>query len=234
MAKAKAPPWVKDPPKVEPVPPKEEIKIVAETVKIEEPVKSESVVPPPVAEEPRHEPFHWRRAMRLLLARIKYWLWQIFAKGVLGLIYIAVISEGLRLLVPALGQKLYKLPIPGAVLLEDDEVGHRLDLAHGFSIFLLLGVFYLWGELLRFWLRPGEEAGEGWDSENYQTLITALGVAILGADGCLFYFSVSQMDWSGGSFSLTALLATVAYLAVLVLASFTSLKLSQKVIQLSE
>jgi hypothetical protein len=250
--KAKAPPWVKDPPKVEPVAePQPAIKMIVEQVKIkplpkeeiaQEPVKTElkvepvvepvtPAVPIPVMEA---KPFSWRRAMRLFFARIKYWLWQILAKGILGLIYIAVISEGLRLLVPALGQKVYKLPIPGAYMLEDDEVGHRLDLAHGFAIFLLLGVFYLWAELLKFWLRPGEESDEGWDSDNYRRLITALGIVILGADGCLFYFSVSQMDWSGGQFSVTALLATVAYLAVLVLASFTSLKLSQKVIDLSE
>jgi hypothetical protein len=171
-----------------------------------------------------------RRSWAILRAIAAYWAWQLGTKVLMGVIYIAVISEGLRLLVPSLGQKLYKLPIPGAVLLEEDEVGHRIDLAHCLALFLLLGVFYLWVELLRFWLRPGEEVEEGWDADKYRQLITVLGVVILGADGCLFYFSVAQMDWSGGEFSLIALLATAAYLAVLILTSFLSLKLKQKVI----
>src|SRR4051794_21235391 len=107
---AKAPPWIKNPPNVEPEPqpaikmiveqvrikpifdpPKEEIKIAEkpapEPVKIatEQPVKPEPAVPVMEA-----KPFRWRHTMRVLFARLKYWAWQIIAKGVLGLIYIAV------------------------------------------------------------------------------------------------------------------------------------------------
>src|SRR5438128_129475 len=46
---------------------------------------------------------------------LKYWAWQVFTKGLLGVIYAAVIAEGLRQLVPTLGQKLYRLPGLGAL-----------------------------------------------------------------------------------------------------------------------
>ena len=65
------------------------------------------------------------------------------------------------MLVPALAQKLYKLPIPGAPLLEDDEAGHRLDLAHIFALFLLVAVFHLWAEVLRYWCGPTSRRTRG-------------------------------------------------------------------------
>ncbi len=45
-------------------------------------------------------------------AHAKYWLWKLVTVAVLAPIYCSVIAEGLRVNVPALGQKLYKLPIP--------------------------------------------------------------------------------------------------------------------------
>lgn len=160
----------------------------------------------------------------VVLARIKFWLWQIATKGVLGIIYVAVISDGLRQVVPVLGQKLYKLP--GLGLLQRYEATYRLDLAPLLSVFILVGVFYLWGHLLAKWLRPDDPIdGEGWDEEKQEMVILVLGMALLGADALLFYVSMSRVGWSGGGLSFTAALATAAYLAVLIFVSYVSLVL---------
>lgn len=178
--------------------------------------------------------FRWGRFLALLCARLKYLAWQLLAKGVLGVIYIAVISEGLRVLVPALGQKLSKLAIPGAWMLAEDEAGHRLDLAHIFALFLLIAVFHLWAEVIRSWLRPDDPEDEGFDPDNYFRLVATLAVVILGADAFLFFYSVTQMGWTGGEISFTAILVTAAYVAVLIFVSFVSVNLRQQVIDLSK
>ena len=76
-------------------------------------------------------------------------------------------------------------------MLEDDEIGHRLDLAHVFSFFLLVAVFYLWEEVLRSWLLPPKE--DVWNPVNFRKLILTLAVVILGADTALFYFAIARV-----------------------------------------
>jgi hypothetical protein len=59
----------------------------------------------------------------------------------LGIIYVAVIAEGLRRLVPPLSQKLYKL-LPGLGALKNYEATYRLDLAPFLSVIILMAVRY--------------------------------------------------------------------------------------------
>jgi hypothetical protein len=171
---------------------------------------------------------HFRKQIRwgVLWAQIQYWAWQIFTKVVLGIIYLAVIAEGLRLVVPALGQKIHKLP--GLSSFNDYEFTHRLDLAHFFSLFMLIGVWSLWASMLRVWLEVDSRIND-WDSENYRRLIVTLGSIILLADACLFYAAMTQIGWGGSVFSLSALLATAAYLAMIVFVTFASITLQRKV-----
>lgn len=169
----------------------------------------------------------------LVGARLKYWAWQVVTKLILGVIYIAVISEGLRVIVPALGQKLYKLPGLGA--LRDYEGTHRLDLAHFLAIFVLFAVFYLWDRILELWLESDEEFDDrGWNPEAHRRLVVVLGTVILGADACLFYVAMTQIGWRGTTFSFSALLATAAYLAVLIFVSFVSINLRKSITQLTK
>ena len=83
-------------------------------------------------------------------AHARYWAWQVASKAILGMIYLAVISEGLRVLIPALGQRIYKLPLLGS--LKDYEATYRLDLAPFFAVFLLIGVFVLWPKIIGLWV----------------------------------------------------------------------------------
>ncbi len=151
---------------------------------------------------------------------IKYVIWMIFTKVGLGTIYIAVISEGLRYMVPALGQRLYK--IPGLGFLEDFEETHGLDLAPFMAIFLLIAVFWLWERILHIWLASDEE---GIDWLNETKLLMVLGTSILGADAILFYIAMTQVGWGGTVISISALLATVAYVAILVFVSYVTVTL---------
>ena len=83
-------------------------------------------------------------------------------------------------------------------------------------------------------MRPDEPEDEGWDIDKYRKLIVGLGFVILGSDACLFFYAITQMGWSGGGFSATALIATAAYLAVVVYLSYVSVTLKQNVLDLAE
>ena len=121
----------------------------------------------------------------ILRAQCRYWLWQIATKAVLSVVYFAVIAEGLRMTVPALGLKLHKTP--GLTWLYDYEATHRLDLAHLLAVFLLIGVWTLWRRILELWLGNDDAFYEGrWHVDNHKRLVVALGGLILAADAALF------------------------------------------------
>jgi hypothetical protein len=150
---------------------------------------------------------------------LKYWLWLFATKLVLGVIYLSVIAEGLRYLVPALGQRLHKLPLLSS--LQDYEETHRLDLAPFFALFLLIAVWYLWERVLHVWLASNGDIE--WKPE--ELLIFTLGTVILGSDGLLFYISMTTMGWGGSIISISAFLASLAYIAVLIFVSYVTINL---------
>lgn len=160
------------------------------------------------------------RIFAMLCLYVRYWLWLLASKGILGFIYLAVISEGLRVLVPALGQKLYKLPFLSQ--LKDYELTYRLDLAPFFAMFLLVAVFVLWPLIIGVWMRNRDI--REWSQE--QKLVVALGSAILFADAVLFYYAMTQMTWGESSISFAGLVATTAYVGVLIFVSWATVKLN--------
>lgn len=161
-------------------------------------------------------------------ARVKSWAWKLVTVPIIGLIYCVLISEGLRYLFPALAQRLYKLPIPGLSYLRDYEAFYRLDLAHLFSIFLFIAVWYLWVVNLRAYLGDADVFNRsGWNPEAYRRFVLRLGVVVLGADAILFYIAITQQGWFGNRFSFTALVATVIYVAVIIFVSFVSVNLER-------
>jgi len=160
------------------------------------------------------------------VAHAKYWLWKAVTILILAPIYCSVIAEGLRLLVAPLGQKIHKLPIPAVSMFGQYQELRRLDLAIFMAVFLLVAVWWLWEQLLKFFLTLDESFDDShWDTEAYRRLILILGFIVLGADGCLFYTSLVQLGWGGTKLSLSAMLATAAWLAVVVFVSLVSLKL---------
>src|SRR5207244_4350503 len=154
-------------------------------------------------------------------------------KGILGVIYVAVISEGLRYSVPPLGHKLYK--IPGLSTLQDYEGTYALDMAQFLAMFMAIAVYFLWEKILELRLQSEDTFDDrGWNPETHRQLILFLGAVILGADACLFYVAMTQMGWRGTTFSIPAFLATSAYLAVLVWVSFVTLSLRKAITDLKK
>lgn len=161
-------------------------------------------------------------------AYFKLVAWMLLSKIPLGVLYISVMADGLRFLIPALSQKLYK--IPGLSWMRDYEATYRLDLAPLFSLFLLLAVYWLWGKILRIWLFDPDDDDLGLPTANpaaVRLIVVSLGLVVLGADMLLFYISMTQASWGGSAFSFSALLATAAYVSVLIFVSLISVTLHQ-------
>jgi hypothetical protein len=148
---------------------------------------------------------------------VRYWGWQLLTKIILGVVYFGIVSEGSRRLVPSLGQKLYKL----APLME--RVNHRLDGAHCFALFILVGCWCSWTWLLQMWL------GIKWYSREYKIIIIPLAIAFIIVDIVMFYFAVAQWRWGGALFSYSAMLATAGYLAVLIFVTFVGIILKEEI-----
>lgn len=162
----------------------------------------------------------WNR----FFARLKYLAWEIFTKLVLGLIYFSIISEGFRILIPILAERIHRFP--GLGWMNDSEALYQIDLAHLMSLFMLIAVWYLWDRILTLWLDAEITFDDlSWNQDNDITFILLLGAVVLGADACLFYLSVSNVSWGGSSFSITAVIATAAYLAVLLFVTYVSIRL---------
>lgn len=155
---------------------------------------------------------------------LKYLLWQLLTKLVLGVVYFVLIAEGMRQVLPMLGTRLAKFP--GLSFLNDFEGLHKLDLAHVMSILVLIFVWMQWRELLLAWLSPDDQENSlGWRPRRHREISVGLGVVVLTVDAALFYYAMADLSWDGSWFSLTALLATAAYVAILIFVTLISINL---------
>lgn len=166
----------------------------------------------------------------LIIAWARLWCFRP-VKLLIGIGYTAVITEGLRMVVPALGIKLHKLPLLS--FLKDYEVWHRLDLAVFAGMLLFALSNSIWCSLLERWLYEdsGPEAS-GRSASHYEKCLIVVGSVILFADACLFYRAMTFAGWGGQPFSLTALICTLAYVAVLVAVCMTSVNLKRNYLSL--
>lgn len=162
------------------------------------------------------------------IAKLKSLAWNVLTLFSLGIIYWTIISEGLRLLMPVLGQKLHKASLPGFSYLDRFEATYRLDLAHGLAVFLFIATWNLWGMVLKSMLGSDEHFRRyGWNPQAFKRVVMVLGKVILCADAILFYIAMTQMGWSGTVFSIPALIATAGYVAILVFVKLVSVNLEK-------
>lgn len=204
---------------------------VEENGRAESPPVTPSVAPPPPHQEAI--PRRWREAVdwELVWAKAMYWTWQIVTKVVLGVIYLAVIAEGLRLVVPALGMRVYRVPGFGA--LQHYEATYKLDLAMGLSVFMLIAAWALWANILRIWLECGmPERMKNKKGNREKGLILVLGVIVILADAACFFAAMIALGWATSSFSVTALCATCGYVGVLIFVAYTAIILGERVREL--
>lgn len=173
-----------------------------------------------------------KRTLRLamVVALVKVWAFR-GCKALVGLGYIVMISEGLAMVVPALGIKLYRMPFLGS--LREYEGWHNLDLAFPAAALLFLLSSFIWSTLLEIWIYGGStEQVIGRRSDRYEQCLGVVGGIILLADACLFYRAMGLAGWNGDMVSPSALLSTLAYVAVLVAICMTSVNLKRKYLSL--
>ncbi len=165
---------------------------------------------------------------RLLRARLAYWAWQVITKAVMGVIYLSIIAEGFRMLVPVLNRRLYRLPLLG--WMEGYEGTYELDMASMMSVFMLVAVYSLWGRVLTLWLNEKIGFDHRLRSQNNaDSFVLFFGSIVLLSDSILFFVAVTEVSWSGSGFSFTALFATTAYVSVLVFTVYVAVNLRDKI-----
>ncbi|MDA1016752.1 MAG: hypothetical protein O3A00_20130 [Planctomycetota bacterium] len=158
-------------------------------------------------------------------------MWQIVSKLVLGVVYLSIIAEGFRMLVPVLGRNLYRLPMLG--WMEDFEGTYELDMASVMAMFMLVAVCSLWDRILTLWV--AEKIGFDHrirEQNNRDSFVLLLGVVVLASDLVLFFVAINEITWSGSGLSITSLFATTAYVAVLVFSIFIAITLREKIAHL--
>jgi hypothetical protein len=168
--------------------------------------------------------------LAVFIAWFKLWGFKL-VKLLIGIGYVAVIGEGLRMVVPALGIKLYKLPLLGA--LRQYQGWHDLDLALFAGMLLFALSSWIWCALLETWLYDNT-ALQVTDraAAKYEKFLGVLGSIILLSDACLFYRAMTFVGWGAKSFSHSAALCTLAYLAVLVAVCVVSVNLKRNYLSL--
>lgn len=166
----------------------------------------------------------------LCFAHGKYWAFML-VKLIVGIGYVSLISEGLRMIVPTLCVKIHSLPFCAA--LRDYEETHALDLAPFVAAILFAFSSSLWSALLEAWLYDDAMLqATGRCPERYRQCMLWLGGIILFADAALFYRAMTFTGWQGNIFSLSALLATLAYLAILLAVCLVSVNLKRGILSL--
>ena len=168
------------------------------------------------------------RDWRLLWARLGYWSWQVGSKVIMGVIYLSIIAEGFRTLIPVLGKKLYRLPLLG--WMENYDGTYELDMASLLALFMLIAVCNLWSRVLTLWLT--EQIGFDhrlWKQNNQDLFVLFFGFIVLLSDSVLFYVAITELSWSGATFSFTALFATTAYVSILVFSIYVAINLKEKI-----
>lgn len=160
-------------------------------------------------------------------------VWYGITIPVMGLLYVTMIAEGIRIKFPFWAIPLYK--IRGMPKWMDQyDIFHRFDLAIPASFGLLFLVWLFWDYLLQLWIAPDDfRVRSRQKPEVYKSIVVVLGVALLLLDSYLFYSAMSYMGW-GGKFSATALLATIGYAAALIAVALISINLRQDVRDLKQ
>jgi len=171
----------------------------------------------------------WPVLRTLFWPEIKFWGWAITTKTIVTVVYEALISQGLRYVLPDIGMRLYKLP--GLAFLERYTATYRLDLAHVFALVPLLSAWILWHLNLEMYLRPEvfAERFRRWDLDRVKRVVVTMGAIIIAGDAGLFCAAVTLVRWGEAKLSPAAVLATAVYVTVLGFVTWVSIWLKDGV-----
>lgn len=168
-------------------------------------------------------------SFRLFRARLKHCTWNVVTKSLITIVYLALISQGLRYVLPDLGMKLSRLP--GLAFLDNYQATYRLDLAHVFSVVPLISAWILWHFNLELYLWPDAFARRfpRWDLDRMKRVVMTMGAIIITGDAMLFMAAFTLSSWGQARFSPAALLATIVYVTVLGFVTFVSVYLAESI-----
>ena len=96
---------------------------------------------------------------------------------------------------------------------------------------MLVAVFYFTQRALKFWLYGSEKSPAAAYQLRQEYFIAFGAIALLFIDAVLFYSAVTKGSWGGGSFSFTAVLATAAYVLVLLFAAKSTVTMNHELNQ---
>lgn len=183
----------------------------------------------PAGIPPTHRGFNWP----WFVAVAAYILWQVLTKGVLSLVYVTLIADGLKQFIAPLNMRLYKA-VPFLSFLQDYEATHRIDLSHPASLLLMVFVWVAWTIVLIYWFPElGDSSTSFSGKQRSNDVFVTLAAILLIGEACLFYLSMVRVTWSGAAFSVSAVLGTIVYCATVLFSVLYSLKLSRKCAALS-
>ncbi len=147
----------------------------------------------------------------------------------LFVLYLGLNSEGLRILAPFLGRKLYKLPLPFFYLLGGYEGWRNLDYAYLVCSFFFFASWTSCYALMEY-LLLGEVSLPKQGRVNaaaYQRVVLTISTVILVGDAITFYLGAFSRagGWGASSISFTAIVITVGYCMCLVALAFWAVRL---------
>ena len=152
---------------------------------------------------PIERPTNWA----LILAYVRFWAFEIFGKVVIVIVSLTGISEGLRVVNPSFGIRVF----------------WGVDVAHLVGLIFIVGLWFLWVRLLSIWLEIEERP------RRHTILITCVGLAFIVVDAMLFYQGIVGMTWGGSTFSWSALLCSASYVLMLVVSAYIHVSLKEAV-----
>lgn len=163
------------------------------------------------------------RVVVLIARHTPLWLWRCFALGILVIVYTNVLSRGMVQLFPELGVKFSKT-WPGLAYYQETK---GLQLVHPLAVLFLAVVFVVWEFFLRCAFGDDKMFQRFGKPDRAKRVLLGTGVAVLAGDSLFYYAGIQSGGWQS-SFSVSAVLATVVFVAVNALVVMVSLFLSPK------
>lgn len=158
-----------------------------------------------------------------------YCAWTVATKGVVLIIYVTLIRDGLIALFDPFAIRLSSLPLLS--VLGAFESTRKTDIAFVTAFVVFIAVSWSWDSTLRFY-GSGDASRllKGADDRIERRAFMSYAVALLliGVDMALMYMAVADAGWGGSAFSFSALLVSVLYGCLLVFVTLKSIQLESE------
>lgn len=176
----------------------------------------EQVYPPHAGATSQHMPIRHRKTLK---ERFVFWMANLFLMPIVAMCYLAIGAEGLRQLMPVFQMKIWKLPIPGAGLMQQYDGFDRADLGMVFALLLFVATTFVWIRLFKEVHGFGTIAQRRTQNPPLFFLLAAVAIIVLVGDAGIFYIGLEAKtanSWTQTP-AYVPVAATAVYLAGLAL-----------------